>query len=61
MVNFLDYYGRKYRYLHVDNPRSSYAELLGQLNLKFGATDERDFRNYSREPSLIKMREHVKL
>ena len=47
MVNFLDFYGRKFRYINIDNNNQNYLETLDQLKLK------------GDEPGYIKMQNDV--
>lgn len=60
MVQFLDFYGRKFRYLNYDNDSQDYAEVLQQMQLKYGETDFKNVKNLRNEPSLIIMQNQHK-
>jgi len=47
MVHFLDLYGRKFRYMNMDNTNMSSTQIMEQLSIDVGELDEEMYAEYN--------------
>ena len=55
MIHFLDLYGRRFRYINIDNPNLPKQEVMNLLSLGVGETKENRDDEHENSPSYIKM------